>query len=168
MINQEVSLWYFCFYATKYNDCLEKITCVVELRIELDTFIREHHFYLKNNQPTNYEYLKVGIWRTKTILEKSEDFSNNNKVGGFTLLDFKTVPQFTVIKAVGFWQRQAYRAMPESWEAVVAWFWQGCPGGRWIFSINRAGRTEYPNTKEWIWNWVSYHTSKLAWNGSYA
>lgn len=101
MIKWEVSLKHFCLYAIKYNGCLEKSICVIELRPKQDTFITGHNFYLKNHQPTNYNYSEVDIWRTKTIWK-------NDKVGGFTLLDFKTYHKFTVIKAVWFWQKDKH------------------------------------------------------------
>lgn len=50
----------FLLYAIKHNGCLEKSTCVIELRAELDNLTIEH-ITQKNNQPTNYDYSQVDI-----------------------------------------------------------------------------------------------------------
>ena len=82
---------------------------------------------------------------------------------------FQNLPQiYSHQSSMVLAEGQTYRAMTQNWETMVIWFRQGCHRGRRIFSTNGTGRTGYPDTKDWIWNWVSYHIQKLAWNGSYA
>ena len=107
------------------------------------------------------------LWNCKRL-----PWKRRTKVGGLKLPDFKTYYNAKVIKLVWYWHKDKHI---DQWNRIEnpgrnphiyceIFFDKGAKTIQWertAFSTNHAGKTRYPNAKEWSWIFTENLIRKL-------